>query len=486
MDRPRIDYTSRDWASIGASLETYIRSRFPQWTDFQVANVGNVFKELIQYIADGLHHQIDFYANELFHDTAMHREYLLAQAELLDYQPEPRRASLARCKFTLEDGPRSVDTTIPRGSLVWTTSGYSIPFELQEDVVVRAGVSEAFGVVKQARTWVETFEIREAQPWREIRLSRAPFLMPGETANHGRIRVLVDGVEWQRLESLVDATLGQLAYEVRVDGDGRGWVMFGDGVNGAVVSGIVEVSYETGGGSAGNVPVGAIGRFSGVVMDANGVAVNVSVTNVEPAFGGADEEDIERMRWRIPKARRSGDRSVHNEDFEANALSVPGVIRAKGATAREDPSIEEATQRVYIVPEDRGEPSPTLLAQVESMFREIKPALSTIEVEIRGATYHDFDVVAEIRVKPGYSAASVAAEVEAAIKRYLDFESIDPYTGRYIVDWGKVIHLSQIVWAIHEVEGVRGAVLVSPGVTSDIVPDAWEIPRLRSVTVTVV
>lgn len=485
MDKPRIDYTSRDWASIGASLETYIRSRFPQWTDFQVANVGNVFKEMIQYIADGLHHQLDFYANELFHDTAILRESLLAQAELLDYHPEPRRASLVRCKFFLEDGPRAADVVIPRRTLVWTAVGQPLPFEVQETVVIRAGTREAYGLLKQARTWTETFEVRAMQ-WREIRLSRTPFLMPGDSPNHGRIRVRVDGVEWQRLESIVDAKMGQPAYEVRVDGDGRGWIMFGDGNIGAVVSGLVEVTYETGGGSAGNVGVGALGRLGSVVSDANGVIVSVSVVNEEPAVGGADEEDIERMRWRIPKARRSGDRSVHNEDFEANALSVPGVIRAKAATAREDPSIEEATQRVYIVPEGGGEPSPLLLSQVEALFRDVKPALSTIELDIRGARYHDFDVVAQIRVHPGYDELKVAADVEAAIRKYLDFESVDPFTGRYIVDWGRTIHLSEIIWSIHEVEGVRGAFLVAPGVTSDVVPGEWEIPRLRSVSVQVV
>lgn len=487
MDRPRIDYTSRDWASIGASLEAYIRSRFPAWTDFEIANVGNVFKELIQYIADGLHHQIDFYANELFHDTATQREYLLAQAQLADYQPEPRRAALVACAFSLVDGPRDADVTIPRGSRVWTgTGGRAIPFELQEDVVIRTGVAEALGVVKQVRTWVETFEINDPQPWREIRLARVPFLMPGDTANHGRVRVTVNGVEWQRLESIVDATKGQLAYEVRVDGEGRGWILFGDGNIGETVSGTVEVTYETGGGVVGNVPVGAINRFEGVVADANGILVNIAVTNREAAVGGAEEEDIERMRWRIPKARRSGDRSVHNEDFEANALAVSGVARAKALTAREDPSIEEATQRVYIVPSGGGDLTSALKAQVEAMFREIRPALSTIEVDVRSAIYHDFDIHAEVRVKPGFDPDATKAAVEQAIREYLDFEAVDPYTGRYRVDWGKPIHLSEIYGAIHDVEGVRGAALITPGITGDVTPDVWAIPRLRSLSVVIV
>lgn len=481
--KPRIDYTSRDWASLGASLEAFIRARFPHWTGFEVANVGNVFKELVQYVGDGLHYYLDFWVNELFVDTATQRESLLALARLLGYEPEPRRSALVAVTFTLADGPRASDVVIPKGSRVWTEAGPEpLAFELQQDVLIRAGQASAVGVCKHCQTIRETFTITDPRPWLELPLSRTPFLPPGPTANHGRIRVRVGGIEWQRLDSLLDATMGQLAYEVRVDGEGRGWVMFGDGTNGAIPSGFVKVTYEVGGGAVGNVPIGAITRFDGVATDARGAWVAITVTNAEPGAGGADEEDLERIRRKIPRARRS-ERSVHLEDFEAHAELVPGVLRAKAMTAREDASIPEATVRVYIVPEGGGAPSATVLAQVEAMFRDVRPAMATVEVEVLGASYLTWSVDGAIRVKSGYDPDSVRQAAEQAVRERFSFEATDE-AGQYVVDWGRPIYLSEIVAAIQAVEGVRSVRLASPSV--DVVPSPSQIPALGTVTLAVV
>lgn len=482
-ERPQIDYTARDWYAINKALEAYIQARFPEWTDFDAANVGNVFKELVAYVGDGLHYQLDALVNELYIGTARNYSSLVDIAELLDYRPRPRLAAMVPVRFSLPDGPAAADVIIPAGTQLWTENPPMV-YEVQDDVLIRAGEWYAYGIAKHARTVTETFNFSQAVPWREVVLSAPDFLAPGDTPNHGRLRVVINGVEWERLESILDARTGQPAYEVRVGGDGRGRLRFGDGINGAMWTGEMIVTYEAGGGRVGNVLPGSITRIGGSIVDVRGRPVNVAVRNEEAGQGGDDPEDADTIRRHAPRASRANMRSVHNEDFEAHAELVPGVLRAKAATANEDPSIPENTQRVYIVPQGGGAPSPELLARLEAMFREERPALSTVKVEIVGATYRPFDVTGRIRVEWDADPEAVRQAAEDAVRSWFDLRAVDPVTGRYLFDWGKEVWLSQIIAVIQSVPGVRSVHLTSPA--ADVVPATWELPMLGAVSLQVI
>ena len=48
------DFTDRDFDALRLRLQSLVRSVFPEWTDFNVANFGNLLLELYAFVGDVL------------------------------------------------------------------------------------------------------------------------------------------------------------------------------------------------------------------------------------------------------------------------------------------------------------------------------------------------------------------------------------------------------------------------------------------------
>lgn len=107
-----------------------------------------------------------------------------------------------------------------------------------------------------------------------------------------------------------------------------GEIQFGDGKYGLIPpqgrNNIRMARYKTDGGAKGNKPAQTVTQLKTSIPFIN------SVTNVEPAGGGADQEPIERVKERGPKFIRHRNRAVTAQDFEDLAYEAsPDVARAK-------------------------------------------------------------------------------------------------------------------------------------------------------------
>lgn len=472
---PYVDYTSRDFASLGTALEQYIRQRFPQWTDFNVSNMGNVLKELFQYVGDTLHYYLDRQANECFFDTVTERENMLSLCHWLGYKPRGYVAATADLTVTLTS-PAVADVVIPKGTQVKTKDLLNpLVFEFQSDCVIKQGQTAGLVVVKHARTRRETFEA-DGTASQSFKLYYSPYL-------DGSIIVKVNGSEWMQLESLVDATASTPAYVVTVDSDFRATITFGDGTNGMIPNGTVEVKYETGGGVVGNVPAGHISVIEGVFTDLAGNPVSISVTNLGQASGGMDPETMDEIRWKAPRSVKTGNRTVTREDFEINAEGVSGVVRALAQTKNEDATLAENFTRVYIVPNGGGIPSVQLLEQVRTELLYNKPVMLTHEFEVVGANYVPVNITGTVYARPGYDTAQIQSDVLKAIDGFFDYTALDP-AGEHLIDFGKTIYLSQLMALIQNVQGVRSVTLTSPA--GDVTVSSNQIPAKGTVTLSVV
>ncbi|HHV62134.1 MAG TPA: hypothetical protein GXX51_05790 [Firmicutes bacterium] len=472
---PYVDYTSRDFAGLGVALEQYIRQRFPQWTDFNVSNMGNVLKELFQYVGDTLHYYLDKQANECFFDTVTERENMLSLCRWLGYTPRGYVAATANLTVTLAS-PAAFDVVIPKGTQVKTKDLLNpLVFEFQSDCVIKQGQTVGVAVVKHAQTRRETFEA-DGSPNQAFKLYHQPYL-------GGATLVKVNGTPWMQVEDFLDARADTPAYTVSVDANFRATVLFGDGTNGMAPSGVVEIIYETGGGMIGNVPAGHISVIEGVFTDLAGNPVSLSVINLEQASGGMDPETLDEIRWKAPRSIKTNYRTVTREDFEINAEGVPGVVRALAQTRNEDPTLQENFTRVYIVPSGGGTPSLELIQQVEAELRYNKPVMLTHEFEVTGANYVPVDITGTIYARPGYDASQVQTAALEAIDRFFDYTALDP-AGEHVIDFGKAVYMSQIMALIQNVQGVKSVNLTSP--TGDVTVGANQIPAKGAVNLTVV
>src|SRR5882724_82391 len=99
------DYTDKDFDSLRLRLQSLVRSVFPDWTDFNVANFGNVLLELYAFVGDVLTFFQDNQARESRLLTATQRKNLIALTKLLGFRPAGARAATVDEVFSLAAPP---------------------------------------------------------------------------------------------------------------------------------------------------------------------------------------------------------------------------------------------------------------------------------------------------------------------------------------------------------------------------------------------
>jgi predicted phage baseplate assembly protein len=82
----------------------------------------------------------------------------------------------------------------------------------------------------------------------------------------------------------------------------------------------VRASYRAGGGGDGNLPAGGVTELRTALAGVEGVV------NLEPATGGSDAEDPERLAARAPRALRHGGRAVAASDYEDLAAAASAAV----------------------------------------------------------------------------------------------------------------------------------------------------------------
>jgi len=86
----------------------------------------------------------------------------------------------------------------------------------------------------------------------------------------------------------------------------------------------LEITYRVGGGIRSNVTSGALVTPTNLTSKyLNSNTVNVDVINLEPAYGGNDQETVEEIRHKAKAFFATQNRCVTKEDYEARVLSMP-------------------------------------------------------------------------------------------------------------------------------------------------------------------
>jgi hypothetical protein len=234
-----------------------------------------------------------------------------------------------------------------------------------------------------------------------------------------------------------------------------GRVQFGDGQSGLVPPrGInnIRITYKTGGGVQGNKVAQTISQLKTTIPYVD------RVINLEAAGGGAEQEDLEHLKERVPKQLRHRDRAVTKQDMEDLAYAVSTeVARVKVISADEltdpfqpllsdnwlDPktgeptsqtstertqhksSVTRGTVKVIIVPRSRDRqpiPSLALLKQVEGHLRD--RAQPGVNLMVTGPRWAEVTVTAAI--VPRF--LEQADQVRTAVLQQLD-SFLHPLTG---------------------------------------------------------
>jgi predicted phage baseplate assembly protein len=238
-----------------------------------------------------------------------------------------------------------------------------------------------------------------------------------------------------------------------------GEVRFGNGIHGLIppigVGNLRLTRYQTGGGTIGNQPAGAVMQLNSSIPSID------KAVNPIAATGGADAETAAALLERMSRTLRHRDRAVTEEDYEDLArLASPAVARTRCVPLKNlaiDPlgqgSVLPGTVSVILVPrstEAKPVPSLELIHRVQTYLQD--HAIATAEIVVVGPLYVGVNVTADI----GLTSLDAASTAEPAIDRALQ-QFLHPLNGGSDGsgwDFGREPHTSDLYALLETIPGV--------------------------------
>lgn len=493
---PAIDYTSSDFDSLRTRCYNLVAQVFPTWTAQDVANFGNILVELFCHVGDTLGFYLDNAARESRWTQARLRSTVVALVKMIGYVPIGATAATTDETFTLSAIPAG-DVVFPVGTLVRTQNVASpVTFQTTAEATILAGANPPTVTVEveHSQSFAATYASTGLAN-QEIRLANTPYLDPtaAVTAGNGA---------YTRVTTFLSSGPADRHYTVVVDNSDRATIRFGNGSNGVLPSGTIDITYKTGGGPEGNVESGTIRRIDGTFTDTLSNTVTVSVTNAALASGGAARQSRAQIQAAAPASLTTLTRTVSRADYETNARRVPGVARALMLTSNQLASVSENSGRLYVVPAGGGTAGTGLRDDVYTMVTETYPNTLTFRVDVFSAEYLPLNIVVSVYPRAGVNKTALAALIRANLVAFfaLTTGSGDDVTDNPNVDFGfnasqtsdgtfdGKIAFSDIYNVVRDTTGVRkihdgiNGFLIN-GSANDVSVAAYQFPTLGSVSV---
>lgn len=512
---PAPAYTDLDQAQIWARLRELAGSVYP---DLDLDNKAEVIRLLLEgeaYIGDIISDLMRRKGRESRWGTAEQRQSVLAGLKLIDYRPTGAKAATVEVVLTLSSAALA-PITIETGRTVRTNEEADpVRFQLLAPLTIPTGASTATATVEHSTTWPESY-LSSGKPNQRYLLQHSPYV-------DGSILVSTTVGPWTEVRNFISSGPSSLHFMTLIDAQDRVTLIFGNGRNGALPTGQIDITYKTGGGARGQLGPNTLTVLDGQVADATGRAVRISVTNPDKTTGGIDRQATELIKILAPAAIRSPISSVAREDYEIHAREIPGVARALHLTRNQDPAILENEGYLWVVPDDGGDPTSLLLSQVAAQFGDevtiagqstvtVLPRgpyakTVTYQLRVRGAVYKVIDVFARVWLSQTAVRAKVKASVVYALAQLVapmvDARLLGKATGGLVpnpaVDFGwnlkdadgqpvGSIARSDIYNAVRDTAGIlrvgpaRTDFMLNSTPDVDVAIAAREFPRLGTVT----
>lgn len=324
-------------------------------------------------------------------------------------------------------------------SLIAGSGNAAFPSELTAPATLRGNLIEA---TRGERVMGETLGSADSsQPQNRFKLKKKPLSWIEDGASPGGIRPLlevrVDGVLWERAETLYTASATDRVYVIERDEEGESWVVFGTRGRGEPPqSGVnnVTASYNYGAGAA-KPPPGSIHQVARPFMGLK------SVLGPLPATGGKDAESLDDLATNAPAAALTLGRAVSVQDFAALARSFAGVLNVSAGWAW-DPLRQRAIVSLRFI----GDGSVDTTALETWLAAQAAPDLP---IRAEPATPDPASLTLSLEIDPKYNSEDTRLAVEAALT--------DPETGLLApanITIGGTLFRSPIIKAAQTVPGV--------------------------------
>ncbi len=419
-------------------------------------------------MGDILSYYTDRAQNEAYLPTATQKSSVINIAQMLGYRPGT--GSPAYGTITLMPEENAGTTWLPAGTTFVTNFidelDGPVYYELSNDESIPGWNSDSpsasYSVsIREGRTIAGDAAgnpkvLGDSSGWPD-----QVFILPDVGVYNDTVEVFVNGEKWEQITNLIDAYSTDHKVEVSVNEEGQSVVRFGDNLNGLIPpKGMpVAVRYRVGVGAAGNVVAGTVTQFYTPIEGVKIKMIETGKSVSSDMIGGSDPEGIEEIRASAPKVFNSQQRAVNLEDYEAFALSVPGVAKAK-AVARNFSNVT-----VYLVATDGNPPTDRLISSVKTLLMDralagvavtvtgpsmpgVFPSTTTTDNDFISIQFGDEENKIEVEVFPQAGNQNVTDGIIAALKDLLSVNK---------VDLGYRVTTSEVYSTIMGVDGVRWA-----------------------------
>lgn len=326
-----LNLTSYDPAELKASLIEYIQSK-PDFSD--VNYEGSTINTIIDLLVRNTHYigyMANMVATESFLDSAQLRSNVVSHAQKLSYVPKSRTAStiVADIKVTPASPQSSFLIVCDKGSsFINTVGNVNYSFTNTSD----------FTLVKSddGNYYAENVELKQGNLNRLRFLksqSSQTFEIPNKNIDTSTLRVRVrdsatslESVEYVRATNIIDVDVDSLVYYLFESTTGFYNIEFGKGVLGVEPdeNSVIEiefVSVET---------THANGLKTLVAATPIGGHSNITLSVKTEAYGGAERDDIQKIKFLAPKNYEAQNRAVRDTDYETIMLrEFPFIKSAK-------------------------------------------------------------------------------------------------------------------------------------------------------------
>ncbi|MFO1161122.1 MAG: putative baseplate assembly protein [Reyranellaceae bacterium] len=249
----------------------------------------------------------------------------------------------------------------------------------------------------------------------------------------------IGGVAWKELPTLYGAKPTDRVFALTTDEQGRLFVGFGDGLDGArLPSGVnnVQAVYRKGIGEDGNVAANSLTQLMTRPLGLK------SVANPLAAEGGTDPEPASAARRTIPLTTRTLGRAVSVLDYEDFARAFSGIAKAQARVLNVHAGVTVAITLAAPEGEVITSASPVWQHLLAALKASGDPHVAVTLLSLQTST---FRLGIRVKVDPDYETTEVLADVEAALRAHFSFDARD---------LGAPVHQSDVIATAQAVPGV--------------------------------
>lgn len=311
-----LNITNLDFEGIKQSIKEYLRttSDFKDF-DFDGSNLSTLI-DILAYNTYYNGYYLHMVANEMFLDTAVLKESVLARAKELNYVPRSAVSARAVVNLSIQatsGTPATIE--VPKGTLFTTSvNGQTFTFSTMDNY--------------QALPVGGNYVVNDVEICEGDRMSYTydphnvndpeKYVIPNDNVDITSLEVKVQTstddlstTTFTRATSIIDITEESNVYFVEPYTGNQYRVVFGDGVLGKALRGgnIVVVDYTITNGTESN------GADAFTYSEGIPGAGSVSVTTTSNAAGGLFEESVESIRFNAPRSYSAQERAVTATDY---------------------------------------------------------------------------------------------------------------------------------------------------------------------------